>query len=1072
MLRRCLSLVTLLVMVAGLAWNQGINTQANKNDWEEINFDFDSAVLVDGFPSLLRLAELLQANPGSRVRVEGYTDILGGEAYNVKLGQSRANAVRDFLVKYGASASQINTSSQGEANPKVANQGDSYKRTDEGRYMNRRVVLTVTDAQGKAIGAAGGAGDAIRAINQQAASAEQVQKLQDCCDQVLKRLDKLDDIAKMLKDLADQNAGLKRDLDQLKAEHAAMQRALDGQGRGGAAGQPGTAGPAGAQGPAGVGGGQFANGGTNTAAAQPASASDIAKAVRDELNKQGGAGGGAGQGGGSGFGGTKQAFQLLGLNVGSDDRKRISANGRGRFFLPFGNNYGFQAQGEYYYIRGQREAQIDFGLVDRFSKRVQAGLFASFKGVSLAGNQTSGTLGQASFVMDYFFGRGKVGLFGTKAFKDYALVNRANGVGLNGELQRNVILERYLKVVDQVGISGAISLKGNTYAEGNIGYLRSAASSNRAGGSVRFVMPVNNKVAFTIEGGVNETLLPVQGTQQGRAAVGVQLGNFLRPKEYLGADHAVAMEIPRVRYETLTKRVRIGNDPPVADAGPDLLNAAPGTIVLDGSGSYDPDGDPMTYQWVLESGPAVGITNPTSARASFTAAAGQSYSFRLTVKDNQGGQSSARVRVSTALADRVQILFFTTDKNQISGGQTTTLSWRVLNADTVTITGLGTVEATGSRPVNPAATTTYVLTAKNKVNEDSASATVVVLGAKFQYCFASPQTVRAGESATLNWGTNGATNVSITGFGAVAPNGSMVVTPSSDITYTLTASGGSQTDTCSIAVKVGTGGGVSGAPVIGRFSADPFNIEAGQSSTLTWNVSGADSVTISTLGTVQGNGSRSVSPTATTTYILTATNGQGTSTAQATVTVATIALPKVLSFTASPATFTNPGDRIALTCRGENAALIQIAHAGFAGPEATLAVFPTVETTYTCIAKNGRGDTATQTLTVKPVTPPVVDPGPSGPPPTINVVGGDFLQSNNRLIRVDVSGSTSATGGPLTYRWSSDDAISFSDSTSSTPTITLSITLQTYKARLTVTDSKGNSTTKIISIQYVGPRIG
>ncbi len=1066
MLRRCLSLVTLMVMAAGLAWNQGINTQANKNDWEEVNFDFDSAVLVDGFPSLLRLAELLQANPGSRVRVEGYTDILGGEAYNVKLGQSRANAVRDFLVKYGASASQITTSSQGEANPKVANQGDSYKKTDEGRFMNRRVVLTVTDAQGKAIGAAGGAGDAIRAINQQAASAEQVQKLQDCCDQVLKRLDKLDDIAKMLKDLADQNAGLKRDLDQLKAEHAAMQRALDGPGRGAAAGQPG---PAGAAGPQGAGGGAFnVGGGTNTAAAQPSSASDIAKAVRDELNKQGG----AGQGGGSGLGGNKKAFQLLGLNVGSDDRKRISASGRGRYFLPFGDGFGFQAQGEYYYIRGQREAQVDFGLVDRFSKRVQAGLFGSFKSVSLTGNQTSGTLGQASFVMDYFFGRGKVSLFGTKAFKDYALINRANGVGLNGELQRNIILERYLKVVDQVGVSSSISLKGNTYAEGNIGYLRSAASSNRVGGSVKFVMPVNDKVAFTIEGGVNETLLPIKGTQQGRAAIGVQLGNFLRPKEYLGADHAIAMEVPRVRYETLTKRVRIGNDPPVADAGPDLVGAAPGTIQLDGSGSYDPDGDPITYQWVVESGPAVGITNPTAARASFVAAAGQSYSFRLTVKDNQGGQSSARVRVATAVADRVQIQFFTTDKSQLNAGQTATLSWRVLNADTVTISGIGTVPANGSLPVSPNTTTTYVLTAKNKVNEDSASATVVVAGAKFQFCYASPANIRAGESTTLSWGTNGATSVSLSpGFSQLPASGSVVVKPNSDTTYILTAVGGGQNDRCTIGVTVGSGTGTAAVPVISRFSADPVSIDAGQNSTLSWNVTNADRVTISGLGAVAGSGSRVVTPNVTTTYLLTAVNAQGSSTAQVTVNVMTIALPKVLSFTASPATFTNPGDRVALTCRGENAALIQIATAGFSGPEATYAVFPTQETTYTCIAKNGRGDTATQTLTVKQAAPPVVTP-PSGTPPVINIAGGDFLQSNNRLIRVDASGSTSSTGGPLTYKWTSDDAISFSDSTSATPTITLSITLQTYKARLTVTDSKGNSTTKIISIQYVGPRIG
>src|SRR5512140_2571428 len=79
---------------------QGLDTRASKDDWEEINFEFNSAVLSDGFPSLLRLAELLKANPGYRVRVEGHADGIGSDRYNEKLGMQRATTVRDFLVKY------------------------------------------------------------------------------------------------------------------------------------------------------------------------------------------------------------------------------------------------------------------------------------------------------------------------------------------------------------------------------------------------------------------------------------------------------------------------------------------------------------------------------------------------------------------------------------------------------------------------------------------------------------------------------------------------------------------------------------------------------------------------------------------------------------------------------------------------------------------------------------------------------------------------------------------------------------------------------------------------------------
>src|ERR1700691_5889821 len=167
---------------------QGLDTKASPNDWEEINFDYNSSVLVDGFPSLLRLSELLQKNSGYKVRIEGHTDTIGDTSYNNKLGLARASAVRDFLVKYGARPAQIEVSSRGKIDPKYAGQKDAYVRTDEARWMNRRVALTVLDDQGRTVGA-GGAGDAIRAI-QPAATAG----LADCCSEVLKRLDKLDAI--------------------------------------------------------------------------------------------------------------------------------------------------------------------------------------------------------------------------------------------------------------------------------------------------------------------------------------------------------------------------------------------------------------------------------------------------------------------------------------------------------------------------------------------------------------------------------------------------------------------------------------------------------------------------------------------------------------------------------------------------------------------------------------------------------------------------------------------------------------------------------------------------------------
>ena len=317
--------------------------------------------------------------------------------------------------------------------------------------MNRRVALTVLDDQGRTVGA-GGAGDAIRAMQPAAA-------VTDCCSEVLKRLDKLDAIERMLMDLADQNKKLADELAALKGNQDALARQVN---------RPPPPPPV---------------------IPVPPTTDEVAKAVTAELEKK-----------------ALPKFQLLGVNVGANNNGDITFTGKGRYFAPFGNNYAFQSEGEYFYNKGQREGQYDFGLVDRIN-RFQAGLFGSFKHVNLTGDQTGGTLGQAAFTAEYLFKWGKIGAFGTKAFLDDALVNRTNLISSTGVLLNNFALERYLRVVDQAGMSGTAPLFGKNYLEGNFGYLRSTTAGDRIGGTLRFIFPVSNKIAFTLEGGLNETLL-------------------------------------------------------------------------------------------------------------------------------------------------------------------------------------------------------------------------------------------------------------------------------------------------------------------------------------------------------------------------------------------------------------------------------------------------------------------------------------------------------------------------------------------------------------------------------------
>src|SRR5712691_6532529 len=190
-------------LFASTLFAQGLQTSATKDDWEEINFEFNSSILSDGYPTLLRLAELLQQHRDYKIKVEGHTDYVGSVAYNEKLALARANEVKAFLTKYGAGAGQISVSGQGKRVPEVPN------TTKEGRFINRRVVLTVTDANGNII-AAGTGPEVVNALD------DRLKKLEDCCNQILKKLDKLDEILAAIRDLKAENDRLKADVSALQ----------------------------------------------------------------------------------------------------------------------------------------------------------------------------------------------------------------------------------------------------------------------------------------------------------------------------------------------------------------------------------------------------------------------------------------------------------------------------------------------------------------------------------------------------------------------------------------------------------------------------------------------------------------------------------------------------------------------------------------------------------------------------------------------------------------------------------------------------------------------------------------
>ena len=123
---------------------------------------------------------------------------------------ARAETVKNFLVKYGAAASQITTAGKGKQSPEVDN------KTKEGRFINRRVTLTVTDAAGRLI-KEGSIGEVIPALDPRLnAIQDMLKKQEECCSQILKRLDKLDDILAALKDLKGENDRLQTQINDLR----------------------------------------------------------------------------------------------------------------------------------------------------------------------------------------------------------------------------------------------------------------------------------------------------------------------------------------------------------------------------------------------------------------------------------------------------------------------------------------------------------------------------------------------------------------------------------------------------------------------------------------------------------------------------------------------------------------------------------------------------------------------------------------------------------------------------------------------------------------------------------------
>lgn len=107
-------------------------------------FDFDRAELrADAAETLAALGPEIAGAGKHPVIVEGHTDAIGGDAYNLKLSEQRARTVRDWLVRQGLVSPGTAIKGYGKSRPVAPNQTSDGRDIPENRQKNRRVEIAI-----------------------------------------------------------------------------------------------------------------------------------------------------------------------------------------------------------------------------------------------------------------------------------------------------------------------------------------------------------------------------------------------------------------------------------------------------------------------------------------------------------------------------------------------------------------------------------------------------------------------------------------------------------------------------------------------------------------------------------------------------------------------------------------------------------------------------------------------------------------------------------------------------------------------------------------------------------------
>ncbi|HVW84097.1 MAG TPA: OmpA family protein [Bryobacteraceae bacterium] len=521
-MKKTLPALVALAMFGQFLYAQGMDTRAKPTDWEEVNFEFNQAVIVDGFPAMLRLADLLKQHPDYKVMIVGNADQVGSNRYNDQLSLRRANAVAQFLQHYGAGANQVQTRGDGKRNLEV------NSRNSNARYMNRRVVITVTAPDGTVIGD----GTLSAAVN-------------DFEKYARGQLGKIDNILSQLQDLEAQVKSLQGDTGAIRQDTASIRQDT----------------------------GAIHND-TQELVRRPAplTAEQTTQIARTEATRA------------ADYALTQSALRnrkygLIGYDLGptfangsihgTGKTGIFSADVFGSALIPFGNGrtpdqpgtHGLQVDGDWVYFRknaarrdGLTDGIFDIGLVNRFDL-VQLGAFAQFDYASFNAYQSGALMGAGVLTMDFILRGGSIGIFGAKGFREYANLGTtpAGSAPYPGLFGLTPGTAAYLRYEDQVGIHAMAGLGDHWDLETSIAFKKryNPAAQHLPAAFIKLGYSVSNDLRFFVEADENTTFSNLRGDD--RVVFGITFGNWLRPTNYKTTQGVVPVSVPRPHYELLQR---------------------------------------------------------------------------------------------------------------------------------------------------------------------------------------------------------------------------------------------------------------------------------------------------------------------------------------------------------------------------------------------------------------------------------------------------------------------------------------------------------------------------------------